>query len=268
MSDIDTPDQRPLDIIVWGASGFTGRLVVEYLASRYPPGESLRWAVGGRNREKLERALDDIQFPAERPEIIVADGLDLASMRDMASRTRVVITTVGPYAKYGSPLVQACAESGTDYCDLAGETQWIRRMIDEHEETARESGARILMSCAFDSVPSDIGVHVINREANRVHGKPCRSVRMLVRATKGTVSGGTTASILNVIDEARSDRAIARLLNDPYALSPDGERSGPDGRDQTNAMGDEHAGAGTGPCLMAGIITRTVRRTNALRDYP
>ena len=268
MSDKETSKKRPLDIIVWGASGFTGRLVVEYLATRYPPGESLRWAIGGRNREKLERALDDIHFPAERPEIIVADGLDIASMRDMAGRARVVITTVGPYAKYGSPLVQACAESGTDYCDLTGETQWIRRMIDEHEETARKTGARILMSCAFDSVPSDIGVHVINREAVRIHGKPCRSVRMLVRATKGTVSGGTTATILNVIDEARSDRTIARLLNDPYALNPDGERSGPDGRDQANAVFDEVIGAWTGPFLMAGINTRTVRRTNALLDYP
>jgi short subunit dehydrogenase-like uncharacterized protein len=268
MSDTDTSNKRPLDIIVWGASGFTGRLVVEYLATRYPPGESLRWAIGGRNREKLERALDDIHFPAERPEIIVADGLDIASMRDMAGRTRVVITTVGPYAKYGSPLVQACAESGTDYCDLAGETQWIRRMIDEHEETARKTGARILMSCAFDSVPSDIGVHVINREAVRIHGKPCRSVRMLVRAMKGGASGGTLASILNVIDEARGDRSIARLLNDPYALNPADKRSGPDGRDQTNAVFNADAGVWTGPFVMASINTRTVRRTNALLDYP
>jgi short subunit dehydrogenase-like uncharacterized protein len=260
--------QRSFDIIVWGASGFTGRLVVEYLAAHYPPGESLRWAIGGRNREKLERTLDDFRFPEERPEIIVADSMDTASMRDMAGRTRVVVTTVGPYAKYGSPLVQACAESGTDYCDLTGETQWIRRMIDQHEETARKTGARILMSCAFDSVPSDIGVHVLNREAARSHGQPCQSITMLVRAMKGGASGGTIASMLNVIDEARADRSIARTMNDPYALNPAGERDGPDGRDQRNAVFNDNAGVWTGPFIMAGINTRIVRRTNALLNYP
>jgi short subunit dehydrogenase-like uncharacterized protein len=264
----DQTPQQKLDLIVWGATGFTGRLVVEYLAANYPPGETMRWAVGGRNRGKLERLLEAVPFPVMKPEIIVADGLDLGAMEEMAARTRVVLTTVGPYAKYGSPLVEACARVGTDYCDLSGETQWIRRMIEQHEVTARESGARILTSCAFDSVPSDIGVHVLNRDAARIHGRPCRAIKMLVRAMKGGASGGTIASILNVIDEARSDRSIARLMNDPYALNPAGERDGPDGGDQTGAVFDDHAGVWTAPFIMASINTRTVRRTNALRGYP
>ena len=238
------------------------------MAARYPPGESLKWAVGGRNREKLEQVLEAIDFDGQRPEIIVADGMDLASMRDMAGRTRVVLTTVGPYAKYGDALVAACAENGTDYCDLTGETQWVRRMIDEHEATARSSGARILMSCAFDSIPSDIGVHVLNREAVRLHGHPCASITMLVRAMRGGASGGTIASILNVIDEARRDRSVARLMNHPYALNPAGEQDGPDERDQSGAVFNAAAGVWTGPFIMAAINTRTVRRTNALLNYP
>lgn len=268
MSSSETPAERQFEIIVWGATGFTGRLVVEYLAANYPPGETLRWAIGGRNRDKLESVLDAIPFANGRPEIIVADGLDKGSMETLAKRTSVVLTTVGPYAKYGGPLVAACARTGTDYCDLTGETQWIRRMLDEHEATARASGARILMSCAFDSVPSDIGVHALNRDACRIHGRPCRSITMLVRAMKGGASGGTIASILNVIDEARSDRSVARLMNDPYALNPAGERDGPDGRDQTKAIFNKHAGVWTAPFIMAAINTRTVRRTNALLGYP
>ena len=268
MSDSAASGTRPFDIVVWGATGFTGRLVVEYMAARYPPGDAITWAVGGRNREKLERTLDAIAFSGERPEIIVADGMDAESMRDMALCTRVVLTTVGPYAKYGDALVAACAENGTDYCDLTGETQWVRRMLDEHEETARSSGARILMSCAFDSIPSDIGVHVLNREAVRLHGRPCHSITMLVRAMRGGASGGTIASILNVIEEARSDRAVARLMNNPYALNPAGEQDGPDGRDQSGAVFNELEGVWTGPFIMAAINTRTVRRTNALLDYP
>ena len=268
MSDSAASGTRPFDIVVWGATGFTGRLVVEYMAARYPPGDAFTWAVGGRNREKLERTLDAIAFPAARPEIIVADGMDPESMQDMARRTRVVLTTVGPYAKYGDALVAACAENGTDYCDLTGETQWVRRMLDEHEETARSSGARILMSCAFDSIPSDIGVHVLNREAVRLHGHPCHSITMLVRAMRGGASGGTIASILNVIEEARRDRAVARLMNNPYALNPVGEQDGPDGRDQSGAVFNALEGVWTGPFIMAAINTRTVRRTNALLDYP
>ena len=268
MSDnIDKPE-REFDVIVWGATGFTGRLVVEYLAANYPQGKPLRWAVGARNRDKLQRVLDDISFDGTRPEIIVADSHDPASLASLANRTRVVLTTVGPYAKYGSELVRACATSGTDYCDLTGEAQWIRRMIDTHEKAARESGARILMSCAFDSVPSDIGVHCLQKNALRLHEQTCKDIIMLVRAMKGGASGGTIASILNLVDEARRDRSIARLVTDPYALNPEGLREGPDGRDQDGAVFNEKAGVWTGPFIMAGINTRTVRRTNALLGYP
>jgi short subunit dehydrogenase-like uncharacterized protein len=258
---------REYDLIVWGASGFTGRLVVEYLADRYPTGE-LRWAVGGRNRDKLTGVLDAIKFKGDRPDIVVADSRDSAAMRDLAASTKVVLTTVGPYARYGTELVTACASTGTDYCDLCGEVQWMRRIIDDVQANAESSGARIVMSCGFDSIPSDIGVHRLQALSRERFGQPCVEVSTLVRAMKGGASGGTFASMLNAIDEARKDRATARVLVDPYALNPDGERSGPDGRDQGGARYDELADLWTAPFVMATVNTRVVRRTNALGAYP
>jgi short subunit dehydrogenase-like uncharacterized protein len=262
-----TANGREYEIIVWGASGFTGRLVVEYLATNYPPGESLNWAVGGRSREKLEQVLESISWPVNRPDILIADSHDVPSMQDLVTKSAVVLSTVGPYAKYGSELVAACVAAGTHYCDLCGETQWIRKMIDEHQEAAEKSGARILMSCAFDSVPSDIGVYFLNKHAAKVHCVPCTSITMLVRAMKGGPSGGTIASMLNVIEEARSDPAIARILRHPYALNPTGQQEGPDGPDQRSPVFNEDEGVWTAPFVMAGINTRTVRRTNALLDF-
>jgi short subunit dehydrogenase-like uncharacterized protein len=258
---------RKYDLIVWGASGFTGRLVVEYLAERYPAAE-LRWAVGGRNRDKLARVLGDIPVKGDPPDIVVADSRDANAMHDLAASTRVVLTTVGPYARYGTELVAACATAGTDYCDLCGEVQWMRQMIDEVQASAASSGARIVMSCGFDSIPSDIGVHRLQALSLERHGKPCVEVSTLVRAMKGGASGGTYASMLNAIDEARQDRATARVLVDPYALNPEGERSGPDGRDQGGARYDDIADLWTAPFVMATVNTRVVRRTNALGDYP
>ena len=259
--------ERDFDIIVWGATGFTGRLVVEYLASRYPQGQPVRWAVGARNRNKIEAVLDDLDIGGEKPAIIVADSHDKTSMAELAARTRVVLTTVGPYAKYGSELIEACVAAGTDYCDLCGEAQWIRRMIDRHQEAAAASGARIVNSCAFDSIPSDIGVFRLQQFAAERFDRPCNRITMLVRAMKGGASGGTLASMLNLIDEARQDRSVAAILADPYSLNPAGQRAGKDGRDQRSAAFSEQAGVWTAPFVMAAINTRIVRRSNALLDY-
>lgn len=259
---------RPYDIVVFGASGFTGRLVVEYLAQTCPVGKPVRWAVGGRDRRKLDAVLNDKCGSSGHPEIIVADSGDVDALERLARSTRVVLTTVGPYAKYGSKLVAACAANGAHYCDLAGEAQWIRRMLDEHEAAAVQSGAKIVNSCAFDSIPSDIGVSFLQREAQAAFGEPCNDAVLLVKAMKGAASGGTFASILNAIEEARRDRNIARILRDPYALNPEGERQGPDRGDQQGISWCEEAGAWTAPFVMASINTRIVRRTNALLDYP
>ena len=260
--------ERRFDIIVWGASGFTGRLVVEYLAQRCGPDASLQWAVAGRDRDKLENVLSRYVDAAAKPEILLADSHDRASLDKLARDARVIISTVGPYAKYGSALVAACVEQGTHYCDLAGESQWIRQMIDQHDAAARQSGACIVNCCGFDSIPSDIGVAFLQREAASQFGAPCESVTLIVRAIRGGASGGTYASMLNAVVSAREDRNIARILADPYALNPDGERQGPDGRDQSGVRFHPDARAWTAPFVMAAINTRIVRRTNALLDYP
>jgi len=262
-----TDDDRSYDIVVVGASGFTGRLVVEYLAGKYPVGAPVRWAVAGRNREKLESVIAECCTTGELPTVIVADSRDGSALRQLARNTRVVLTTVGPYAKYGSELVAACAASGTHYCDLAGEPQWIRRMIDKHHSDALSSGAKIVHSCGFDSIPSDIGVFFLQREARAAYGEPCEEIVLLVRALKGGASGGTVASMLNVVVEAQNDRTMARILADPYCLNPQGKRQGPDGRDQRGTRFCAAAGVWTAPFVMASINTRIVRRSNALLDY-
>lgn len=258
---------RDFDIIVLGASGFTGRLVVEYLAQKYPPDGAVRWAVAARNRGKLDEILARIPFAGAQPEIVIADSHDRKSLDELASRARVVLTTVGPYSIHGSELVAACVAAGTHYCDLCGEVQWMRRMIDRHHDTAQETGARIVMSCGFDSIPSDIGVHCLHEHAMRLRGQACSSMTLLVRAMKGGASGGTFASMLNAVEEARGDRSVAKILADPYALNPAGERQGPDRRDQSSARFDEEAGVWTAPFVMALVNTRVVRRSNALLGY-
>jgi short subunit dehydrogenase-like uncharacterized protein len=268
MSDDESATERDYDIVVYGASGFTGRLVVEYLARRYPVGDAVRWAVAGRNRDKLQGVVDQLDAGAPRPDILVVDSTDLAALKQMSARTKVVLTTVGPYAKYGNDLVSACVDTATDYCDLCGEVQWMQRMIDMHQDAASSSGARIIMSCGFDSIPSDIGVQVLQTKAVAQSGEPLPECRLLVRALKGAASGGTIASMLNAIDEAKSDKSAARALGNPYALNPAGDRSGPDGPDQSTSRYDRDAEVWTAPFVMATVNTRIVRRSNALLNYP
>ena len=260
--------KREYDVIVWGATGFTGALVAEYLLRAYGVDQSLRWAIAGRDIDKLAAVKASLGGGAEALQTIVADSFDDQKLDAMSSRTRVIISTVGPYAKYGSPLVAACVRAGTHYCDLAGEAQWIRQMIDKHHDEARQSGTCIVNCCGFDSVPMDIGVWFLQREANKRRGQYCDSISMLVKATKGGASGGTMASMMNLMRESRKDRSVARVLADPYGLNPADERSGPDGRDQQSARYDETAGAWTAPFIMAGINTKVVRRSHALQAYP
>ena len=260
--------EREFDLIVFGATGFTGSLVAEYLLERYGHRDDLRWAIAGRSQEKLDVLKAELGKDAATLETIVVDSSDGPALAEMARRTRVVITTVGPYALYGSALVAACVEAGTDYCDLAGEVQWIRQMIDRHHARAEETGARIVHCCGFDSIPMDMGVYFLQQEAKRRHGAFCASIALFVKATRGSASGGTLASMINIIREAREDRDVARILANPYALNPDGEREGPDGRDQQKVAYDDDAGCWTAPFVMAGVNTRVVRRSHALAGYP
>ena len=253
------------DVIVFGATGFTGRLVAEYLNARCGVGRSLSWAIAGRNRDKLAQVRELIGAPSSLP-LVQADASDPASMAALARQGRVVISTVGPYQLHGEPLVRACAESGTDYVDLCGEPAWMAGMIARYDAPASASGARIVFSCGFDSIPFDLGVLFLQDAALRRFDAPLTRVRCRVRVLKGSFSGGTMASALATIEAARRDPAVARVMDDPFALTP-GFR-GPPQPDGDAAIYDDAAQSWTGPFVMAQINTKNVHRTNALLGHP
>jgi short subunit dehydrogenase-like uncharacterized protein len=257
-------DSDAFDLIVFGATGFTGRLVAEVLRVRAAE-SGLRWALAGRDEAKLTGVRDAIGADASLP-LLVADAADAAALAALASRTRLVITTVGPYQRHGEALLAACATAGTDYVDLCGEPAWMARMIPRWQPVAAGSGARIVFSCGFDSVPFDLGVVFLQAEAVRRFGAPLSRVRGRVRVMKGTASGGTIASLLATAEQARRDPADARAMADPFALTPGfhGPRQ-PAGR---GVEYDDRAKAWTAPFVMAPINTKNVHRTNALRGHP
>lgn len=254
------------DIVVFGATSFVGRILVRYLLDRHGADGEVRWAIAGRSASRLEALKSEFGAPA-LPSIVV-DAADAAGLRQMCVDTRVVVSTVGPYALHGEPLVAACAASGTDYCDLTGEVQWIRRMVQRHEAAARASGARIVNCCGFDSIPSDLGVQVLQREAVQRFGQPLDRVRLRVKAMRGGASGGTIASLLNVVKEVRQDPSLRAELADPYSLCVGVERLGTRQPNVSGAVFDEAFGSWSAPFVMAGINTRIVHRSNALGGYP
>ncbi|RQT16355.1 trans-acting enoyl reductase family protein [Burkholderia contaminans] len=253
------------DLVVFGATSFVGQILARYLAEYLSgSGETLRWAIAGRSEAKLRQVRDTLGAAGQSVPIIVADAADEAQLRALCAQTRVVVSTVGPYALYGEPLVRVCAETGTDYCDLTGETQWIKRMIDKYEPAARQSGARIVHCCGFDSVPSDMGVFFLQQQARQRWGVPAAQVKMRVKTLKGGASGGTVASVINVVREAAADPALRRELVDPYSLCPKGH--GFTARQQAvrSAAFDRDFDAWIAPFVMAAINERVVHRSNAL----
>jgi short subunit dehydrogenase-like uncharacterized protein len=260
----ERPDRR-LDLVVYGATSFVGQILCRYLVERHGTDGPLRWAIAGRDRAKLDRVALDTGADVER---IVADAGDRAALDEMAAATRVVASTVGPYAKYGSELVAAVVAAGTDYCDLTGETQWMRRMIDQHQGEAERSGARVVHTCGFDSIPSDLGVWFTQQRAIERFGVPCERVSMRVRALRGGASGGTIASMLNLVEEAAADPELRRLLADPYALAPADLRSGPAQPDLVRPTHDAVSGRWIAPFVMAAVNTRVVQRSHALLGRP
>jgi short subunit dehydrogenase-like uncharacterized protein len=251
-------------VIVFGASGFTGRLVAEYLNATYGVGKSIAWAMAGRNMAKLAEVRDGIGAPASLP-LLQADAADAASLVNVVPQARVVLTTVGPYQRYGESLIRACADTGTDYVDLCGEPVWMAKMIAELATPARLAGARIVFSCGFDSIPFDLGVVFLQDEALRRFGAPLSHVRCRVRVMKGTFSGGTMASALATFEQMGRDAAAAKAMADPFALTP-GFR-GPAQPEGDSAQYDALARAWTGPFVMAAINTKNVHRTNALLGH-
>ena len=256
---------REFDVIVWGATGYTGRLVAAHVLRTHGVGRDLAWAIGGRSSAKLDEVAAEIGAPQSLPRII-ADAADPASLDAMVRRASVVITTVGPYQLYGSPLVAACAAAGTDYVDLTGESNWIAVMIAAHEASAKASGARIVFSCGFDSIPFDVGVFFAQEEARRRFGRYAARVRGRVRGLKGGLSGGTLASGMATQAAAQQDPSIGVLLADPFALTP-GFKGAPQPDGET-PYEDNVTGAWVGPFMMAGINTKAVHRTNFLLGHP
>ena len=253
-------DKREYDIIIWGASGFTGRLVAEYLYKNYNS-KDLKWAIAGRDNQKLISIRKT--FLNDEVPIVLANSFDETSLNKMTQRANVICSTVGPYAKYGSLLVKSCIKNKTHYCDLAGEAQWIRKMIDLHHEEAIRNQVKIVNSCGYDSIPSDMGVYFINKNLSKKN----LTIKMRVTGTKGGYSGGTYASMQNIIKEASSDREVRKSLTNPYGLNPVGEQSGHDKRDLSSVVYDKKIKSWIAPFLMAGINTKIVRRSNALSNY-
>ena len=254
---------RQYDLIIYGATGFTGRLVAEYLADRH--GHGLRWALAGRSVEKLAAVRDEIGAPADTP-LVRADASDPASVESMVAGAHCVCTTVGPYQLYGSELVAACARLGTDYVDLSGEPGWMHEMIALHSEAAAASGGRIVHSCGFDSIPFDLGVLFLQDESEKRFGRPCRRVKARVRAMKGEFSGGTAAS-LNATEDALADHpGLLEIMTDPFALA-EGFR-GPDQPAMDRIYEDDDLGQWVTPFIMAVINTKNIHRSNALMGHP
>ena len=259
---------RPYDIVIFGATGYTGRLVAEYLAHHYQgkgPKWAPKWGMAGRSLAKLEEVRDLIGAPADTP-LIEANSDDPASMAALAERARVILTTVGPYQLYGEPLVKACVAAGTDYADLCGEPGWMREMIDRYDAAAKASGARIAFSSGFDSIPFDLGVLMLQKEAVARYGQPAPRVKGRVRAMQGSFSGGTAASLTETMKAVAKNPKLIPILQSPFGLTPGFE--GP-----SQPMGlvpeyEESVGKWAAPFIMATINTKNVHRTNLLLGHP
>lgn len=258
--------ETEFDIIVYGATGYTGRLVAEYLNNHYGSSDNApKWAMAGRSQDKLESVRDAIGAPAETP-LVVANADDPADLEAMCARTRVVLTTVGPYQLYGDALVAACVKTGTDYADLCGEPAWMAEKIAEHQEAAKASGARICFSSGFDSIPFDLGVLMTQKAAEERFGAPSAKVRGRVRAMQGTFSGGTAASLGATMKAAAKNPAVINVLRNPFALAP-----GFEGPSQPTGMVPQYEsdlGKWAAPFVMAPINTKNVHRTNYLLGHP
>jgi len=250
------------DIIVFGATGFTGRLVAEYLSEAYP---RLQYAMAGRNPEKLEKVRAKMGIP-ERVSLLEADATDVDSLIGMVKNAKAVITTVGPYQLYGTNLVEACAKAGTDYVDLSGEPAWMVDTIREFQTVAKASGARIVHSCGFDSVPFDMGVYYLQQQAMERFGIPCSRVRGRVRAMKGTFSGGTFASFSETMKRAQTQPEILDWMKDPFALTPD--FTGPEQPHGAKPLYEADLKSWSAPFIMASINTKNIHRSNYLMDQP
>ncbi|MGN5764146.1 saccharopine dehydrogenase family protein [Acinetobacter calcoaceticus] len=257
--------QSNYDLVVFGATSFVGQILTRYLAEYFSTQqEQLRWAIAGRSQQKLQEVKKGLGALGESLPILIAEASNQAELNALCAQTRVVVSTVGPYALYGEPLIQACVNNGTDYCDLTGETQWIKKMIEKYESQAQQSGARIVHCCGFDSVPSDMGVYYLQQQAQKQFHAPATQVSMRVKTLKGGASGGTVASLINVIQEAAADPALRKDLVNPYVLCPPDHGNSQRQIYIKTAKFDPDFNAWIAPFVMAAVNERVVHRSNAL----
>ncbi len=256
-------NDREFDVVIYGATGFTGRLVAEYLQSEYA-GSDIKWAMAGRSADKLAAIRDEMGISKDIT-LITANSDETASLNAMCARTRAIITTVGPYQLYGEPLITAAVNTGTDYVDLCGEPAWMRDIITDYDMAAQKSGARIVLSCGFDSIPFDMGVYFLQQHAKAKYGAPCPRIRGRVRAMKGTFSGGTAASFMATMQRASQQAEILNWLKDPFSLTPNFD--GPKQPHGAKPIFEDDLNSWSAPFIMASINTKNVHRSNALMGH-
>ena len=256
--------EQKFDVIVFGATGYTGKLVAEYMKNEYGDDENIKWAIAGRNMDKLMQVKNDLGLKDEI-EMIEVDSSDIDALNKMTSSTKCVLTTVGPYQLYGSDLVQSCASNGTDYVDLTGEPGWMYEMINLCKEQAEKSGSRIVFSCGFDSIPFDLGVYFLQKAFIEKNGKPAERIRGRVQAMNGEFSGGTIASLGATMATLKEKPELIKVLANPFSLSEGFE--GPTQPDDSKVILDEKINMWVAPFVMAPINTKNVHRSNFLLNH-
>ena len=255
---------KSFDVVIYGATGFTGKLVVEYMQEKYGNDEDVSWAIAGRSKEKLIAVSEDLKVGSNIPHLLV-DSNDTDSIVSMVQQAKCVLTTVGPYQLYGANILQQCVIHGVDYVDLCGEPGWMHEMINEHAEQAKETGARIVFSCGFDSIPFDLGVYFLQKEVIARHGQPASNVRGRVRAMNGEFSGGTAASLGATMASLKEKPELFEILVNPFALS--NGFTGPEQAQDSKPIYDDKLETWVAPFFMAPINTKNVHRSNALMDH-
>ena len=261
--------QRPYAIILYGATSFVGQITAHYLTSflsnaKNKDGSNVTWAIAGRDEDKLNELQSKLESSVD---IIIANSKDAASLNEMTQQTQVIISTVGPYLRYGEALVKSCAENGTDYVDLTGEAIFIKDMMDKYQETAKQSGARIVHSCGFDSIPSDLGVYFTQTKAEEEFGESCDVIHMRVKAAKGGLSGGTIASMATIFEEVGQNKSRRKQVANPYLLNDDKDAPSVRQANISKPEYDSEHKRWLAPFVMASINTRIVHRSNQLLGY-
>lgn len=255
---------KKYDIVIFGASSFVGKLICKYMIDQFPKDE-VSWALAGRSEKKLMDLKTELGDKAKDLSIILSDATDLNTLKSMCKSAKVIMSTVGPYDLYGETLIQACVETGTDYCDLTGEPHWIKKMLDKYEDASNNSGARIVHCTGFDSIPSDLGVYHLQKESKKLFGSTCNNVKLRIKRMKGSASGGTIATALNIAKEIKKDPEVRRSLVNPYSLCP--KNHGFKVRQKPVKLEfNETYNSWVGPFFMSSINTRIVHRSNSLSD--